>query len=107
MNFALPHELGASIQTALLNTPLVVIVGWGLGYNMSLNFQLFDAVVLILAIVVVGNFLRDEKSDYLEGALSVMVYVLIAVTAYYYPNPLKVQHEMAEASHGGEKFRMF
>lgn len=89
MNFALSHVLGASIQTALLNTPIVVFVGWGLGYDMSLNFELFDAVVLILAIMVVGNFLRDEKSDYLEGALCVFVYILIAVTAWYYPNPLE------------------
>jgi Ca2+:H+ antiporter len=87
MNFALSHVLGASIQTALLNTPLVVLVGWGLHVEMSLNFELFDAVVLIMAIIVVGNFLRDEKSDYLEGALSVFVYLLIAVTAWYYPNP--------------------
>ncbi|EMC93673.1 hypothetical protein BAUCODRAFT_95572 [Baudoinia panamericana UAMH 10762] len=87
MNFALSHVLGASIQTALLNTPLVVLVGWGLGVDMSLNFELFDAVVLILAIIVVGNFLRDEKSDYLEGALCVFVYILIAVSAWYYPDP--------------------
>ncbi|KAK5167177.1 uncharacterized protein LTR77_007907 [Saxophila tyrrhenica] len=107
MNFALAHVLGASIQTALLNTPLVVIVGWGLGAQMGLNFELFDAVVLILAIVVVGNFLRDEKSDYLEGALCVMVYILIAVTAWFYPNPLHVQEEIAHlaaeaAESGGE-----
>ncbi|KXL49735.1 hypothetical protein M433DRAFT_89061 [Acidomyces richmondensis BFW] len=87
MNFALAHVLGASIQTALLNTPLVVIVGWGLNYDMSMNFELFDAVVLILAIIVVGNFLRDEKSDYLEGVLCVFVYILVAVSAWYYPNP--------------------
>ncbi|KAK5108027.1 hypothetical protein LTR62_008862 [Meristemomyces frigidus] len=88
MNFALSHVLGASIQTALLNTPLVILVGWGLHKDMALNFELFDAVVLILAIIVVGNFLRDEKSDYLEGALCVFVYILIAVTAWYYPNPV-------------------
>lgn len=90
MNFALSHVLGASIQTALLNTPLVVLVGWGLGAGydqMSLTFETFDAIVLILAIIVVGNFLRDEKSDYLEGILCVMVYMLIAVSAFYYPNP--------------------
>ncbi|KAF7185903.1 Vacuolar cation/proton exchanger 2 [Pseudocercospora fuligena] len=87
MNFALSHVLGASIQTALLNTPLVVLVGWGQGINMSLEFELFDAVILILAIIVVGNFLRDEKSDYLEGALCVFVYMLIAIAAFYYPNP--------------------
>jgi len=88
MNFALSHVLGASIQTALLNTPLVIIVGWGLNVEMNLNFELFDSVVIILAIIVVGNFLRDEKSDYLEGALCVFVYIIIAVCAFYYPNPL-------------------
>lgn len=87
MNFALAHVLGASVQTALLNTPLVVIVGWGIGKDMSLNFELFDAALLILAIIVISNFLRDEKSDYLEGSLSVFVYILIAVTAWYYPDP--------------------
>lgn len=89
MNFALAHVLGASIQTALLNTPLVVIVGWCLDTPMSMNFELFDAVVLILAILVVGNFLRDGKSNYLEGALCFFVYLLIAVCAFYYPNPEK------------------
>ncbi|KAK4554599.1 hypothetical protein LTR86_008454 [Recurvomyces mirabilis] len=101
MNFALSHVLGASIQTALLNTPLVILVGWGLGRDLLLNFELFDAVVLILAIIVVGNFLRDEKSDYLEGALCVMVYILIAITAWYYPNPeLEGGTSSAEAGTG-------
>ena len=85
MNFALSHVLGASIQTALFNGPLVVIVGWGLGKQMNLNFDLFNIVALILAILVVGNFLRDQKSNYLEGALCVIVYAVIAVAAFYYP----------------------
>lgn len=61
MNFALAHVLGASIQTALLNTPLVVIIGWGLDYDMSMNFELFDAVVLILAILVVVGSLSPMQ----------------------------------------------
>lgn len=99
MNFALSHVLGASIQTALLNTPLVVLVAWGLGIDLSLNFEIFNAVVLILAIIVVGSFLRDEKSDYLEGALCVFVYILIAVTAWYYPDP-EVEGGTASAEGG-------
>lgn len=86
MNFALSHVLGATIQTALFNAPFVVIVGWGLGKQMNLNFELFNIVVLILAILVVGNFLRDQKSNYLEGALCVIVYAIIAVAAFYYPS---------------------
>jgi Ca2+:H+ antiporter len=87
INFALFHCLGPSIQTALLNAPLVVIVGWCLGKDMDLNFEIFMVVLLVLAILVVGNFLRDGKSNYLEGALAVMVYVIIAVAAWNYPNP--------------------
>ncbi|KAL8743410.1 MAG: hypothetical protein Q9184_008116 [Pyrenodesmia sp. 2 TL-2023] len=89
MNFALAHVLGATIQTALLNGPLVVIVGWGLHKAMSqdLNFEIFNAVILILAIVVAGNFLRDGKSNYLEGALLVLIYIIIAIAAFNYPNP--------------------
>ena len=88
MNFALSHVLGATLQTALFNGPLAVIVGWGLGKPMSLSFEIFDLAVLLLAILTVGNFLRDQKSNYLEGSLCVIVYVAIAVAAFYYPNPI-------------------
>jgi Ca2+:H+ antiporter len=87
MNYALAQVLGSSIQTALLNTPVIILVGWALGKEMSLNFEVFDAAMLILAVIVVSSFLKDGKSDYLEGMLSVFVYLLIAVSAYYYPNP--------------------
>jgi Ca2+:H+ antiporter len=63
------------------------IVGWGLGKPMDLHFEVFDIVVLILAILVVGNFLKDQKSNYLEGALCLIVYIIIAVASYHYPNP--------------------
>lgn len=79
MNFALAHILGATIQTALFNSSLVVIVGWGLNKGMDLNFEIFNIVVLILAIIVVGNFLKDQKSNYLEGSLCILIYIIIGM----------------------------
>ena len=76
INFALFHCLGPSIQTALLNAPLAAIVGWGLDKDMSLNFEIFMVVLVVLSILVVGNFLRDGKSNYLEGGLCLGMYVL-------------------------------
>ena len=87
MNMALAHVLGATIQTSLFNGPLVVLVGWAANKPMDLNFDLFSIVVLILAILVVGNFLRDQKSNYLEGSLCVVVYINIAAAVFWYPNP--------------------
>lgn len=69
MNFALAHCMGATIQTALFNSSLVVIVGWGLNKPMDLNFEIFNIVVLIMAIIVVGNFLRDQVSHRFLGVV--------------------------------------
>lgn len=87
MNFAISHILGATLQTALFNAPLTVIVAWGQGKHMDLNFDVFNLIMLMLSILTVGRFLQDQKSNYLEGWLMVTLYVAIAVSAWYYPNP--------------------
>lgn len=105
INVALYHCLAPSIQTALFNGPLVVIIGWAIGKPMDLNFEIFMIALLLLSILVVGNFLRDGESNWLEGALLVVgfminiskqellltsiqiIYIIIAIAAWYYPNP--------------------
>ena len=71
---------------------------------MDLNFEIFMVVLLVLSILVVGNFLRDGESNWLEGALLVasnihplslparanqgqIVYIIIAIACWYYPDP--------------------
>lgn len=88
INFALYHCIGPSIQTALFNGPLAILVGWGMGNpELDLNFEIFMIVILVLSILVVGNFLRDGSSNYFEGALLIIVYTIIALATWYYPNP--------------------
>ncbi|KAI1639309.1 hypothetical protein F4809DRAFT_648744 [Biscogniauxia mediterranea] len=101
INFALSHCIGATIQTAMLNAPLVVIVAWGLGKPMDLSFELFDISMLILGIITVGNFLRDQKSDYLEGFLCVATYLAIAFAAYYFPTPPEALEHLINNETGG------
>ena len=78
MNVALSHVLGATIQTALLNNPLVVIVGWGLGKTMNLNFELFEIIFMILAIV----------EEQLRGH-SALLYTSSSLSL---PSPIPVHH---------------
>lgn len=68
-------------------------MGWGIGVHMDYNFAMFDAAALILSVLAVGNFLRDGKSNYLEGVLCIMVYFVIATCAYYFPNPTSASNE--------------
>ena len=48
MNFALAHVLGATLQTAMFNAPLVVIVGWGLKKQMVFNLTGPELNVFVL-----------------------------------------------------------
>ncbi len=86
LNMALYHALRATIQASLFDGPLVVLVGWATSKAMDLNFDLFNVIFLILAILAVANFLRDQKSNNLQGFLCVLIYVNTAVAAYYYLN---------------------
>ncbi|KAI3338770.1 Ca2+ transporter [Ustulina deusta] len=99
INFALSHCIGSTIQTAMLNAPLVVIVAWGRGLPLNLNFEIFEIAILLIAIITVGNYLRDQKSDYFEGFLCIITYIAIAVAAFYFP-PLATTTGMEGAESG-------
>ncbi|GAP93257.1 putative Ca2+:H+ antiporter [Rosellinia necatrix] len=101
INFALSHCIGSTIQTAMLNAPLVVIVAWGRGLPLDLSFEIFEIAILILAIITVGNYLRDQKSDYLEGFLCVITYIAIAAAAFYFPTPPEAHGAVAGGESGG------
>jgi Ca2+:H+ antiporter len=70
---------------------------------MDLNFEIFQIVLLLLSIVVVGNFLRDKKSNYLEGGLLVLIYVIVALTTWYYPNPSLTMSNAGAKETGAER----
>ncbi|KAF2964099.1 hypothetical protein GQX73_g9481 [Xylaria multiplex] len=99
INFALSHCIGSTIQTAMLNAPLVVIVAWGRGLPLDLSFEIFEIAILILAIITVGNYLRDQKSDYLEGFLCVITYIAIAVAAFYFPTSPEAHSRVEGGEH--------
>lgn len=86
MDLAIGVAVGSSIQIALFITPLVVIIGWGMGKAMTLYFTLFETVCLFVSAFIVNFLVLDGRSNYLEGALLLATYVIIGVVAFFYPN---------------------
>lgn len=83
MDLAIGVALGSSMQIALMVTPFLVIVGWIVNIDMSLVFSLFETVVVFASAFVVNQLINDGKSNWLEGAMLLGAYVIIAV-AYWY-----------------------
>lgn len=86
MDLAIGVAVGSSIQIALFVTPLVVILGWAMGKEMTLYFTLFETVCLFVSAFIVNFLVLDGRSNYLEGALLMCTYVIIGVVAFFYPN---------------------
>jgi Ca2+:H+ antiporter len=86
MDLAIGVAVGSSIQIALFVTPIIVLLGWCLDTDMSLYFSLFETVSLFVSAFIVGFLILDGRSNYLEGALLIAAYVIIAVLAFFYPS---------------------
>ncbi|KAI4105803.1 MAG: hypothetical protein L6R37_002550 [Teloschistes peruensis] len=86
MDLAIGVAIGSSMQIALLVTPFLVILGWILGEPMSLQFEIFETVVFFLAVLVTNYLISDGKSNYLEGAMLLGMYIIIALAFYVYPD---------------------
>ncbi|QIW99420.1 hypothetical protein AMS68_004938 [Peltaster fructicola] len=86
MNLAIGVALGSSMQIALFVTPFLVILGWIMGNDMSLQFGVFETVVFFLSVLVVNYLIQDGKSNYLEGAMCLGTYFIIALAFYVYPD---------------------
>ncbi|KAK4200047.1 putative calcium transporter [Triangularia verruculosa] len=86
MDLAIGVAVGSSIQIALFVTPLVVMLGWAMDKEMSLFFTLFETVCVVVSAFIVSFLVLDGRSNYLEGALLVAGYVMIAVAAFFYPD---------------------
>ncbi|KAL8305688.1 hypothetical protein RB597_003567 [Gaeumannomyces tritici] len=86
MDLALGVAIGSSIQIALLVTPALVITGWlVLDQPMTLRFETFQTVAFALSVLVVTFTVNDGKSNYLEGAMLLGLYIIIALAFYASP----------------------
>ncbi|KAJ3153766.1 hypothetical protein HDU86_005099 [Geranomyces michiganensis] len=87
MDLAIGVAVGSSLQVALLIVPLIVVIAWIGGITeMTLLFDTFAVIVLVLSVALVAGLISDGKSNFLEGNLLISLYIIIAVAAWYFPN---------------------
>lgn len=64
MDLALGVAVGSSMQIALLVTPLMVIIGWGLDKDMSLFFNIYETAILFIAVIMVNYLIMVRKKKH-------------------------------------------
>lgn len=62
MDLAIGVAIGSSMQIALLVLPLMVVIGWIIGKDMTLYFDGFQIAVLFVTVLLVNYLIQDGKS---------------------------------------------
>ena len=82
MEFSMAVAYGSSLQVALFVGPVLVILGAVMGQPMDLVFTPLEIVAVGAAVGISALIALDGESNWLEGALLVIVYVILAVSFF-------------------------
>ncbi len=80
MDLSIGIAIGSSTQVAVLIAPITVLIGWMLNVNMSLQFGLFETIATFVAVLIANTICADGKSNWLEGAMLLGTYAILAVS---------------------------
>jgi Ca2+:H+ antiporter len=83
MDLSLGITMGASTQVALLVGPVLVFAGFFLNQDMNFVFSDFEIVSIGLAVIVVRALTFDGASNWLEGLMLVVLYVMLGFGFYH------------------------
>lgn len=86
MDLAIGVAVGSSLQIALFVTPFMVLVGWMIDIPMTLYFSTFETAVLFISMLITNYLILDGESNWLEGAMLISTYMIIALAFFYLPD---------------------
>ena len=82
MEFAMAVSYGSSLQVALFVAPVLVLLGVLIGRPMDLVFTPLEVAAVAAAVAISALIALDGESNWLEGALLIIVYSILAVSFF-------------------------
>ena len=85
MDLSLSIALGSSLQIALFVAPALVFVSLLLGHPLTLEFNGFELIALTASALIAALVSLDGESNWLEGAMLLVVYVILGLAFFFLP----------------------
>ncbi len=82
MEFAMAVTFGSSLQVALFVAPVLVLLGVLTGQPMDLVFTPLEIAAVAAAVGISALIAIDGESNWLEGALLILVYAVLGVSFF-------------------------
>ncbi|KAG9012479.1 hypothetical protein FRB90_006669 [Tulasnella sp. 427] len=89
------RSIDLSVQFLLFWMPFIVLVSWVMGKPFSLLFDIFELACIFGGCFLVKYITQDAETNWAEGLVMIMPYVVIAMVAWYYPSQRSHSEMMA------------
>ena len=86
MELSMAISLGSSIQVSLFVAPVLVFAALLFGQRLLLVFNNFELIALFGAAIIAAFIAQDGESNWLEGAMLLAVYLIIALAFLLLPS---------------------
>ena len=87
MDLSMAVSIGSSTQIALFVAPLLVFIALLFGERLLLVYNNYELVALAAASLIAAFIALDGESNWLEGAMLLAVYAILALAFYFVPMP--------------------
>jgi Ca2+:H+ antiporter len=85
MDLALGIALGSALQIALFVAPVLVFASYLRPHPMDLRFTTMEVVAVVLACLIARMVAEDGESNWLEGAMLLMMYAILGIAFFFLP----------------------
>lgn len=82
MDLSLGIAIGSTTQIALLIAPSLVLIGWAIGKPLTLSFDSFEVMAVVVAVAIANFITLDGESNWLEGLMLLATYVIFAMAFF-------------------------
>ena len=85
MDLSFAIAVGSSTQIAVFVAPLMVLLAWIVGVDLSFEFGSFETIAVFLSVLIANSIAADGKSNWLEGAMLLGTYAIMAAAFFLHP----------------------
>jgi Ca2+:H+ antiporter len=85
MDLSVGIAIGSALQIALFVAPVLVFASYLREEPMDLLFTTLEVVAVVLAVFIARMVAEDGESNWLEGAMLLMIYAILAVAFFVLP----------------------
>lgn len=97
MDLAVGIAIGSSLQIALFVAPVLVLASYLRPEPMDLLFSSLEVLAVLLSVAVARMVAEDGESNWLEGLMLLVVYVILALAFFFLPASHEVEKSAAPA----------